>query len=205
MTILAFEFSSARRSVALAQNGKVLAEAVQHTESRATNAFALIEKVLADANISRDEINTLAMGLGPGSYTGIRAALALAQGWHLAKDVKLLGVSSVAALAFQAQTEKIFGDVNVLVDAQRGEFYRATWAISENKFQEIGPLKIISAAEIKSAGEICVGPEQTQKLFPRAMEIAVLANQKPFVTEDFLEPIYLRATTFVKAVPSREL
>ena len=47
----------------------------------------------------REAIEAIAVGLGPGSYTGIRAAIALAQGWQLAREVKTLGVSSVAAMA----------------------------------------------------------------------------------------------------------
>src|SRR5215472_5778728 len=161
MTILAIEFSSERRSVALARSGTVLSEAVDHTGARGTNAFALIEKVLARAKISREEIEIIAVGLGPGSYTGIRAAIAIAQGWQLAREIKLLGVSSSDVIAAQAQAEGIFGSVNVVIDAQRGEFYLATWQITGEGRNEIAPLKILSAAEVESrrnAGEICRGP-----------------------------------------------
>ena len=107
MTILALEFSSAQRSVAIARDGDVLAEASE-TGGRGTNAFGLIEKVLAAAKIGREEIECLAVGLGPGSYTGIRVALSIAQGWQLARGVKLLGIGSVECLAAQAQAEKDF-------------------------------------------------------------------------------------------------
>ena len=90
----------------------------------------------------------IAVGLGPGSYTGIRAAIAVAQGWQLARGVKLLGVSSAECLAAQAQAEKIFGRVNVVIDAQRGEFYLATWEISDGGGKEISPLKIVPATEV---------------------------------------------------------
>src|SRR5580704_6555405 len=121
MTILALEFSTARRSVALARGGTVLAEAVEQTTGRGTNAFGLIEKVLAEARCPREEIEVIAMGLGPGSYTGIRAAIALAQGWQLARSVKLLGIASAECLAARAQAENIFGTINVVIDAQRNE------------------------------------------------------------------------------------
>jgi tRNA threonylcarbamoyladenosine biosynthesis protein TsaB len=208
MTILALEFSSDRRSVALARDGVVLSEAVHLTDSRATNAFALIEQVLVETKIARDEIEALAVGLGPGSYTGIRAAIALAQGWQLARGVKLIGVSSAAALAWRAQAENIFGRVNVMIDAQRGEFYVATWEISAAECLEITPLKIISGAEIETAeaaGEIFRGAESAPKIFPGAGEIARLAATKRADSEATLEPIYLRATSFVKAPPSRNL
>lgn len=206
MTILALEFSSEQRSVALARDGVVLAEACE-LGGRDTKAFALIEKVLAAAKIVREEIEVIAVGLGPGSYTGIRAAIAVAQGWQLARGVKLLGISSAECLAAQAQG--IFGRVNVVIDAQRGEFYLATWEISAAARAEIAPLKIVAAAEIaarKNAGEICAGPAVDPVLFPSAAMLARLATARTnFVAGEKLEPVYLRETNFVKSPPSRQI
>ncbi len=205
MTILALEFSSERRSVALARNGVLLAEAGE-TGGRDTKAFALIEKVLAAAKVTREEIEVIAVGLGPGSYTGIRAAIAVAQGWQLARGVKLIGISSVEALAVEAQAAKIFGRVNVGVDAQRGEFYLATWNLSGERREEISPLKIVTAAEmtaLKNAGEICVGPETGKILWPRAAALVALADGRTdFLAGEQLTPIYLRETNFVMAAPA---
>jgi tRNA threonylcarbamoyladenosine biosynthesis protein TsaB len=207
MTILAFEFSSEQRSVALARDGIVLSGAMEAGGYRVTNAFGLVEKVLAAAQISREEIEVVAVGLGPGSYTGIRAAIAVAQGWQLARGVKLIGVSSAECLAAQAQAEKIFGRVNVVIDAQRGEFYLAGWEISEPGRQEISPLKIVAGTEIearKAAGEVCVGPEMERVLFPSAATAARLAaGRTDFVAGENLEPVYLREVSFVKAPPGR--
>lgn len=209
MMILALEFSSERRSVALARGGRVLAEASETGGYRTTNAFALIEKVLAETSLSREEIEVIAVGLGPGSYTGIRAAIAAAQGWQLARGIKLLGISSAAALAMQAQEAKLFGRVNVVIDAQRREFYLATWNVSDTECREIAPLKIVAKPEIQSlqaAGEICVGPEPElgTRLFPSASTLARLAaGRNDFLPGEKLEPIYLRETTFVKAPPPR--
>ena len=209
MIVLALEFSSERRSVALARGGAVLAEAVEQTGGRGTNVFALVEKVLADAKILREEIEVLAVGLGPGSYTGIRAAIAVAQGWQLARGVKVLGVNSAEALAAQAQAELFFGRVNVAIDAQRGEFYLATWEISATARREVAPLKIVAAAELQArlaAGEICVGPEMKTVLLPAAAMVAQLAaGRSDFIAGEKLEPVYLRETTFVKAPPARVL
>jgi tRNA threonylcarbamoyladenosine biosynthesis protein TsaB len=207
MTILALEFSSERRSVALARDGVVLSEAVEQTGSRVTNALGMIEQVLATAKISREEIEAIVVGLGPGSYTGIRAAIAVAQGWQLARGVKLLGVGSAEALAAQAQAEKIFGRVNVVIDAQRNEFYLAAWEISETSRVAVAPLSIVTAAEMetrRAAGEILVGPEQAVALFPTAAMVAQLAaGWTNFTTGEKLEPIYLRETNFVKTSPAR--
>jgi tRNA threonylcarbamoyladenosine biosynthesis protein TsaB len=204
MTILALEFSSARRSVALARGGMVLTEAAVQTDARGTDTFGLIEKVLVEAKILRQEVEAVVVGLGPGSYTGIRAAIAVAQGWQLATDVKLLGISSVDAIAAQAQAEKVFGRVNVVIDAQRGEFCLSAWEISAvERKEKISPLKIVSGAEkiaLENAGEICVGPEAARLIFPSAAMVARLAEgRNDFIAGENLEPIYLRETNFVKA------
>jgi tRNA threonylcarbamoyl adenosine modification protein YeaZ len=212
MTILALEFSSLQRSVAIARGGRVLAE-TSETGGRGTNAFGMIEKVLASAKIGREEIECLAVGLGPGSYTGIRVALSIAQGWQLATGVKLLGISSAECLAAQAQAEKIIGRVNVVIDAQRGEFYLAKYEISADSLNEIEPLKIFPKAEVEShTGEIIVGPETTswfpagKILFPSAGMLAMLAAKRTdFMAGEKLEPIYLREANFVKAPPARTM
>lgn len=208
MTILALEFSSDRRSVALADGaGTVLAEAVEETGVRGASAFALIERVLAMARLSRDRVAVVAVGVGPGSYTGIRAAIAVAQGWQLARGVNVLGIGSVESLAAQARRESLFGRVNFLVDAQRGEFYLAQWEIAGVGSRELAPLHIVTAAEVErrqAAGELCAGPDLDRRLFPTAATVAALAaGRSGFVTGDRLEPIYLRATSFIKAPPGR--
>jgi tRNA threonylcarbamoyladenosine biosynthesis protein TsaB len=212
MTILALEFSSPQRSVAVALGKNVLAEASE-IGGRNTAAFGMIEKVLAEAKIGREQVDALCIGLGPGSYTGIRAAISIAQGWQLAREIKLVGVSSVEAIAAQAQAEKIFGRVNVVIDAQRGEFYFATYEIATEGWREIKALKILSLAEVRSradAKEIIAGPEVTKRfvsgrtIFPRAAMLAKLAaSRSDFVAGEKLEPVYLRQTDFVKS-PQRK-
>jgi len=207
MTILALEFSSPRRSAALVRDGQLLGEAVEPMSGRGTNAFGLITKLLAETGVQREEIETMAVGMGPGSYTGIRAAIAVVQGWQLACGTKLMGISSVESLAAQAQVEKVFGRVNLVIDAQRGEFYLSTWEITAAARREIAPLKIVPAAEVtglKAANEICAGPEMERLLYPSAAMVAALAvGRSEFLAGDRLEPIYLRETSFVKAPAGR--
>ncbi len=173
----------------------------------------MIEIALREAKLEREQIEVLAVGLGPGSYTGVRAALSMAQGWQLARGAKLLGVSSVDCLAAQAQAERIFGRVNVMVDAQRNEFYLATYEISAAGWNAIEPLRIVTVGEIQSraeAREILIGPEVTRwfpggrTIFPRAATLARLAaGRDGSVAGEKLEPIYLREVNFIKA-PARK-
>ena len=100
--------------------------------------------------------------------------------------------------------------MNVVIDAQRGEFYLATYEISAAGLEEIAPLKIVTATEVESradAGEILIGPEVTRWfpsgkiLFPSATMLAKLAaSRNNFSDGGWLEPVYLRETNFVKAL-----
>lgn len=205
MTILALEFSSEQRSVAVSANGEVLNEAAE-TGGRGTAAFAMIDRVLAGAKLERETIQAIAVGLGPGSYTGIRAAIALAEGWKLARDISVTGISSVEAIVAVAQTERVFGPVSVVVNAQREEFYCATYDITGTGWTEIAPLKILSreAALSVSQGRGIIGPEAPKfpggrLIFPSAAAVAKLAaSRNDFQEAEQLEPIYLRETTFTR-------
>jgi tRNA threonylcarbamoyl adenosine modification protein YeaZ len=215
MKILALEFSSEQRSVAIAVNGEVRGSAKETAlrATRATHAFAMIEQALAEAKLEREEIECLAVGIGPGSYHGIRAAIALAQGWQLAAPVKLLGISSVECLAAEAQAQGWFGKVNVVIDAQREELYFARYEIGADVGREIGALRLATLEEARAqsaGGEIIIGPEvnrwfvQGRPIFPSAITLAKLAaTRTDFVPGEKLEPIYLRETNFVKAPPAR--
>ena len=222
MKILGLEFSSQQRSVAVVQqapgDGRLGITEEIETGTRSTHAFGMIEEALGTAQLEREQIDCLAVGIGPGSYNGIRLAIALAQGWQLGSrpnGVKVLGISSAECLAAQAQSEGIFGRVGVVIDAQRGEFYFAGYDISESARREVEPLRLTSLAEIQDrcqGGGTVVGPEATKwfpssrVLVPRAATLGRLAlGRNDFVAAEKLEPIYLRETNFVKAAPSRIL
>lgn len=228
MKILALEFSSHQRSAAVVESvgpwpattrdnppAHALSEAVE-TGGRTTHALGLIEEALREARLEREQVECLAIGLGPGSYTGVRAAIAVAQGWQLAvgaRGIKLLGISTAECLAALAQEEGIVGRVAVAIDAQRDEFYLADYELDANGRRVLTPLRVATLAEVQAreaAGEIIIGPEATscsprgRVLFPRAATLGRLAiGRSDFLSGEKLEPIYLRETRFVKAPPSR--
>ena len=74
----------------------------------------LIEQALQQAQIGREEIQRLGIGIGPGSYTGIRSAIAVAQGWQLARDTELCAVSSAETLAATARGKDLRGETCLL-------------------------------------------------------------------------------------------
>jgi tRNA threonylcarbamoyladenosine biosynthesis protein TsaB len=233
MKILALEFSSVQRSVAVIQQRGPGMEATHPVRTTSTppihinevietggvggNTISMIEAVLGEAGLEREQIQTLVIGLGPGSYSGIRRAIAAAQGWQLARDeqvFKLLGISSVDCLAAQAISEGIAGPFNVVIDAQRGEFYLAVFESGPEGARNLEPLRLATLDELKqreTRGEYFFGPEAARfqngrVTFPSASKLAELALAKnDFVPGEMLEPIYLRATEFVKTQTSRKI
>lgn len=206
MTILALEFSSERRGVAVVCDGSVLSEVV-HEGTRETPIFQLIERAMEEAAVARDGIQRVAVGLGPGSYTGVRLAIAVAQGWQLGSDVETVGVGSLDTLAVVAAS---LGPVTLAVDSQRNE-----WAVAEaNAGRLVGPLRLMGTEDLRSrsvAGAVVVGPEVVSVLGggctenPSAAVLGRLAMEGVPVPAEHLTPVYLREVSFVKAPRGRDL
>lgn len=215
MKILALEFSSPQRSVAvIRRDGPHASSLVSEIIDSGTNSpLAMIDDALREAALEREQIDCIAVGIGPGSYTGIRIAISLAQGWQLARAVKILGISSAETIAAQAKIDGLTGTTDVLIDAQRDEFYVATYDLTADLVRQIEPLKIITAAETRQLAESArtlIGPEisrsfpRAKTIFPRAATLGTIALARTdFIPGEKLEPIYLRETKFVKAPPPR--
>jgi tRNA threonylcarbamoyl adenosine modification protein YeaZ len=218
MKILALEFSTARRSVAIVdaaqQMDEPLCEVVE-TGGRETKAFGMIEEALRRTKVERGQIECVTVGLGPGSYNGIRVAIAIAQGWQLASKVKLVGISSVDVLAAQAQADGLRGRAHFIVDAQRNEIYWASFELTEQHCKPLQALRLVRPDEVKqelTEGDLLLGPEATkwftegQLFYPRAFRLGMLAKDRnDFLSAEALEPIYLRETSFIKAPKPRSV
>jgi tRNA threonylcarbamoyladenosine biosynthesis protein TsaB len=212
MTILALEFSAELRSAAVLVEGTAPSCATEQ-RPREHGPIALIEQALAAAGVEREAIEGIAIGLGPGSYTGIRAAIAVAQGWCLGRKVRLVGLSSMEVLAEQVQSAGVRGRVNLVVDAQRGEIYWTKYFIGPVERTILQPLRLATWEDLDAAraeDEPLFGPDP--KLSERGVKLlmpsaAILARQAlgqgAEVAPEQLEPIYLRPTSFVKAPPPR--
>ena len=214
MKILALEFSTARRTVAVGDSDAACARRLEDASPR-RGAFAAIDEVLREAGLEREQVDCLTVGLGPGSYNGVRSAIAIAQGWELARGTRLCGVSSAEAIARDAQLARCFGDVSTVIDAQRGEFYLGRYRIDAGGFAEREPLRIATMDEVKAlaqSNEIMVGPEAdrwfptARPMWPQAAGLVSLAARcGKFTPGEKLEPIYLREVNFVKAPPPRAI
>ena len=205
--ILALEFSSNRRSVAIADGKDVLARV--ETDDVKKPPLTLIDEALKKANLNHAAIETISIGIGPGSYTGIRSAIATAQGWQLARNTNLLPIPSAEILAANAAANGQRGETHFIIDAQRHEYYHTTWKLTEDNQSQTTPLHIITvtvAAELKTFGPDSAGLPSCEPLFPDAAILAQLAaGRTNFQLGETIEPIYLRPIEFTKAPPLRQL
>ena len=214
MKILAIEFSSDHRSVAVLGDDQLLAERTV-CEGRNTAAVQLIEATLAEAKTERTQIDCIAVGIGPGSYTGIRTAIALTQGWQVATGVRVQAVDSLEALALGQHVAGVRGEITFAVDAARGEFYLAKFELGADGFRNLEPTRLAKRSEFEALLESeqpIIGPSLAEKYpkasgrFPSAEFVGRLAARRAdFIEASELEPVYLRKVDFVKAPPLREI
>ena len=125
MKLLAFELSTEACSVAVHVDGQVRERFEIAPRRHAELALPWAEELLAEAGIARSQLDAIALGRGPGAFTGVRLAIALAQGVALALDRPLIPVSTLQALAMRAPAEA--GQVLAAIDARMGEVYVARY------------------------------------------------------------------------------
>ena len=132
MTILCLETSTKVCSVALGQNGKLLAlkESLDEKHSHAENLTVYIQEVCSQAKISLKDIDAVAVSKGPGSFTGLRIGVSTAKGLCYALDKPLLAINSLEAMAI-SQIRKPKTEIRNLfcpmIDAKRMEAYCAVY------------------------------------------------------------------------------
>mgnify|MGYP002778190955 CR=1 FL=1 len=121
-TLLAFELATEACSVALLRQGALIARHEVAPRRHVELALPWADALLAEAGIARSQIDALAVGVGPGAFTGVRLAISLVQGIALGLDRPVLPVSTLAALAAPSVDD---GRVLAAIDARMGELYLA--------------------------------------------------------------------------------
>lgn len=127
MKILAFETATEACSVALWLDGEVRERFALAPRQHAQLALSWADALLAEAGIARSALDAIAFGRGPGAFTGVRLAIALAQGIALGLDRPLLPVSTLAVLA-QGADPAASDQIVAAIDARMGEVYVGTFA-----------------------------------------------------------------------------
>jgi len=121
MNLLALDTATEACSAALLIGSDVIERSEIAPRRHAELILPMIESLLGEAGISRRQIDAIAVGRGPGAFTGVRLAISVAQGLALGLDVPVVPVSSLAALAMQAPDDG--AGVLAVIDARMGEVY----------------------------------------------------------------------------------
>jgi tRNA threonylcarbamoyladenosine biosynthesis protein TsaB len=139
--ILALETSSRWGSLALGRDGRVLAQKGFSGPLRhSIELFPTLKNLLEEISAGPGDISTVALSIGPGSFTGLRIAVALAKSMALASGCKLIPVSSLDVVVANLQTAPgpLPCMVTPIVDAKRGQFFMAAyrWDTDTERFPE---------------------------------------------------------------------
>jgi len=121
MNLLAIETATEACSVALLHGDALIDRTELAPRRHAELVLPMAEDLLAEAGIARRQLDAIAVGQGPGAFTGVRLAISVAQGLALALDIPVIPVSSLAALAMQAPSNG--AAILAAIDARREEIY----------------------------------------------------------------------------------
>ena len=130
------------RSIALVASSEVAARRASNTQ-----LLPRIDAVLAEHEIRREDIACVAVGRGPGSFTGVRIAMATAKGSASALGVGLIGVSSLDAVAWNVQAAGGRGPLVVVADAMRKEVYPVRYALDEEGVERLDSDRVVKAED----------------------------------------------------------
>lgn len=217
--LLAIDTATLASGVALATADKLVAEIIVQTKkTHSERLMPHIEQLLELGQAAKEDITAIAVSIGPGSFTGLRIGLATAKALAYVWRVPIVGVSTLAALAYACPAPNSL--LCPLLDAQKGNVYQAVYRWEQEKLFEITaprviahqdaikelkeqPLPVLMLGEgavlfqeaIVAAGSpIELAPPHV--ILPRAGSVALLGHQMlaQGISDDAmtLEPLYIR-------------
>lgn len=151
MRVLAIDTATFTASVAVVDvaRGAVLAEAALEAPSLSAALLPLAERCLQAADVTRAQVEAIAVGAGPGTFTGLRIGLATAKGLAFALDRPLWVASSLTALAWDAAPLLSPGTmIAAALDARRGEVYAGLFAAEPGGVAALASERVLAPAEL---------------------------------------------------------
>lgn len=215
MNILAIENSSFSLSVAVKNNGSIFQKTLLRNDA-AQYIVSIIDGLLKKAKLPVHKLDLLTLGLGPGSFTGLRIACTIAKAISFAHNIPLIGLSSFWAIAEEYSFSK---DAVIIFDAKKNLIYGAVYAKLNNRLLRKIPERLIGLDEFlkkycnNSAvfiGESIRFKKEILRIKPKAIIVdkeiypkakflikkaEEMAKKKKFTSIDKLEPLYLHPET----------
>tara|TARA_B100001057_G_scaffold368894_1_gene372491 strand:- start:4314 stop:5015 length:702 start_codon:yes stop_codon:yes gene_type:complete len=190
-SILALDATSQFCSAGLLHSGRIDFECNQVPRAAAKALLPMIDSLLKNAGKSLSQLDLIAVSAGPGSFTGVRIGLGVAQGLGESAGVKVLAISSLAHVAFEASIATGKKSVGVFMNARDGEYYFGSFQLFPEKceFLTITEQVVSSAAisdellieSLSNIGDDCVlTGDALQSLLQSKLQNDPFCSIKPF-------------------------
>ncbi|MGL5201096.1 MAG: tRNA (adenosine(37)-N6)-threonylcarbamoyltransferase complex dimerization subunit type 1 TsaB [Aeromonas veronii] len=230
LKILAVDTATEACSAALLVGDKLFSRWEEAPRDHTRKILPMVQAVLEDAGISLSDLDAIAFGRGPGSFTGVRIGISVAQGLAFGAGVPLIGISTLAAMAQGAYRLDGAEQVLTAIDARMNEVYFGRYELIDGRMQLVGDEVVSEPAALvdvrgKLAGLVtCVGTgfetsgetlsgladelAVSQVRFPAAEDMLPLARAAWLAGEavpvELATPVYLRDKVTWKKLPGRE-
>ena len=214
MKLLALDTATEACSAALWIDGTVLERYQLAPRRHAALILPMLDAVLVEAGLTVAQLDAIAVGCGPGAFTGVRIAISIAQGIAFAADLPVVPISTLAALALGAAREFGHGNLATALDARMGEVYWGTYRAEDGTVALLGEEQCCPAAAVavpsgdwfgvgsgwpvyaEALSQRCLVSAWQGDRYPRAADVARLAagpgRRDAWVTAEHALPVYLR-------------
>lgn len=230
---MAIDASTEACSVALTYDNQTISEFELAPQSHSLLLLPMIDRLLKKADIKLAQLDGLFFGQGPGSFTGVRIGVGVAQGLAFAADLKVIGVSTLQIMAQRAYNLHQQVEVIAAIDARMSEVYLGYYQLNEQGIMEPVVNDTVLPPENAAAllSEHFTEGQQTygvgtgwdayktaledlkinagtpEILFPNAEELLEIGQyyfaQGKAVTAEHAQPVYVRDTVSWKKLPGR--
>lgn len=211
MKILGLDASTKTAGVAIVENGIVLGEIITNDKkTHSQKLMVIVDQILKNLKLKLEELDGIAVSVGPGSFTGIKIGMATAMGLSLSKNIPMVGISSLEALAYNVVEFKNI--ICPIIDAKRNEVYTAMFKFDGKEMIRLEPdaainiEQLIEKLKLVSEDVLLVG-QDAEKIYeeirsklkqnvylsnsvPRASSVAMLSINREFSSE--IKPNYIR-------------
>ncbi|RTZ16441.1 tRNA (adenosine(37)-N6)-threonylcarbamoyltransferase complex dimerization subunit type 1 TsaB [Vibrio aquaticus] len=229
--ILALDTATENCSVALLVDDNVYVRSEVAPRDHTKKILPMVDEVLKEAGVTLAEVDALAFGRGPGSFTGVRIGIGIAQGLAFGADLPMIGISTLEAMAQGTYRKHGVSHVACAIDARMSEVYWGRFSRQEDGTWTQTDAECVTppqaAADNSQADEqtwftagtgwdayseqlaqVKFATEKSDILFPDAEDIVQLAKfelaKGNTVEAEEASPVYLRDTVAWKKLPGRE-
>lgn len=152
MIVLGIDSSTATISVAILKDGGVAAQCTDTVQHNRTGLMTLVDAAFTSASLGPRDIDAVAIGAGPGSFTGLRIGMATAKGIAFAVGRPLWAVSSLAALAHAELAADDAAPIVAVLDARKGEVYAGIYTRSGAGVALVGEERVLAPTHVPALG-----------------------------------------------------